>query len=174
MSTLYYIDGYNVLHKSRRLRPLISADNETAREGLIDKVAHLCSTTRTRAVIVFDGRGKNVPETVEHYRGVPNLEVRYAPHNSSADAVIERAVYRHTNRLEVVVVSNDRGLRDLCAGMGALVMGSDSFLDTCRDSRSETTQVLTKSRNEQAAFIEDGLSEDAIAALKRLRDSLKK
>ena len=173
MSTLFYIDGYNVLHMSRSLRHLIYADNETAREGLIDKVAHMCSTTRNKAVIVFDGQGRNLPETVEHYRGVPSLEVRYAPHNSSADAVIERAVYRHANRLEVVVVSNDRGLRDLCAGMGALVMGSDSFLDTCRESRTDTTQVLTKSRNEQPASFEDGLSEEAIAALKKLRDSLR-
>jgi len=173
MPSLYYIDGFNVLHKSRRLRHLIDGDNETAREGLIDKVAHLCSTSQCRAVIVFDGRGKHQPETVEHYRGVANLEVRYAPHSSSADAVIERAVYRHANRLDVVVVSNDRGLRDICSGMGALVMGSDAFLELCRDNRSDTSQVLRKSRNEQPASIEDGLSDDAIEALKKLRDKLK-
>ncbi len=172
MSTLYYIDGYNVLHKSRRLRHLIATDNETAREGLIDKVAHLCSTTRNRAIIVFDGRGRNVAETVAHYRGVPNMEVRYAPQNSTADAVIERAVYRHENRLDVVVVSNDRGLRDLCAGMGAMVMGADSFLEVCRGSRADTTQVLTQSRNEQPASIEDGLSREVLEALKKLRESL--
>lgn len=173
MATTYYIDGYNVLHKSRMLRPLMDTDAETAREGLLDKVAHFCSTSQAKVIVIFDGRSKQIPETVAHHRSVKNLVVRYAPHHITADTLIEREVYSRSNRLDVVVVSNDRGLRDLCSGMGALTMEADSFLTTCRESRTETSRAVTRQRKEQPAFIEDSLDPEALDKLKALRDRLK-
>src|SRR5690606_31706248 len=124
----YYIDGYNVMHQSSSLRPIARQDLERAREALVDKVAQFCIATAQEAIIVFDGRSQHQAELVDHYRGVSGLQVLYAPGHKRADAEIERRVYLERDRIKTVVVSNVRGLRDLCRGMGALVMEADSFL----------------------------------------------
>ncbi|MBI3119303.1 MAG: NYN domain-containing protein, partial [Candidatus Hydrogenedentes bacterium] len=97
----YYIDGYNVIHKSSLLRPLAQQDFETARESLIDKVAQLCAAAQQECTIVFDGQAAYHPELAPHQRAVHNLHIYYSPKTISADAVIERWVYKAKNRLEV-------------------------------------------------------------------------
>ena len=82
------------------------------------------------------------------------------------DLVLER------DRLEVVVVSNDQGLRDLCRGMGSLVMEADYFLSEIEETRSEVMQTLQRTQSHRPASIEDGLDEATLARLKELRDKL--
>jgi predicted RNA-binding protein with PIN domain len=176
MSNLYYIDGYNVVHHSSLLRPLAFEDFESARETLIDKVAQFCVISGKRATIVFDGRGKHHyhPEAVEHFREAPGLEVLYSPTSLSADAVIERLVYRAPNRLEVVVVSNDRGLRDLCRNLGALTMEADYFLSTMQESKQQSSASLQDTRRQDnAPRIEDNLDPETRARLEALKKRLK-
>ncbi len=168
----YYIDGYNVLHKSRLLRPLAMQDFESAREGLIDKVATLCMATGRHATIVFDGQGRHLPEVMAHYRGVPHLKVLYSPSMHTADTIIERIVYKLPNRLEAVVVSNDRGLRDACRFMGALVMEADHFLETVRESRRDISQSLAHRRRSSPNHLEKRLDADALGYLQRLKKKL--
>lgn len=171
--TRYYIDGYNVMHQSSTLRPIARENLERAREALVDKVAQFCIATTQEAFIVFDGRSPQQAELVNHYRGVERLHVLYAPGHTSADAEIERRVYKERDRLRVVVVSNDRGLRDLCRGMGALTMDADNFLASARETRTEMQQDLARTRKESPAFLEDSLDSDAVAKLKALRNKLK-
>jgi len=168
----YYIDGYNVLHKSATLRPLMMQDFESAREALIDKVAHFCTATGKEATIVFDGQARHRPEIAPHQRGVRGLHVLYSPHSISADTVIERAVYKAPHRIDLVVVSNDHGLRDLCRNMGALVMQADNFLATVRESRSDIRAALARTRPISPPVLEDHLDADTVARLKALRDKL--
>jgi len=173
MSTRYYVDGYNVLHKSRMLQPLLRRSLETAREALIDRIAQFCVSTSNEVILVFDGQTAHQASEVDHYRGVRNLTVLYAPATHSADTEIERRVYQERNRLGVVVVSNDRGLRDLCRGMGALTMETESFLASTRETRQEMESVIARTRKESPSFLEDGLSPEAREALLRLKDKLK-
>jgi predicted RNA-binding protein with PIN domain len=172
MAGTYFIDGYNVLHTARTLRPLLDTDFEAAREALIERIALIC-LGGARAVLVFDGQSKARAQHAPHGRPAPGLEVVYAPAHHSADTVIERMVYQEKNRLEVCVVSNDRGLRDLCRGLGALTMEADAFLESGREQRRELKHRLGQSRKDAPAFIEDALDADALAALKQLRDRLK-
>lgn len=170
---MYYIDGYNLLHKSAALRPLAQEDFEAAREGLIDQVAHFCMATGHQVTIVFDGLSRHEPEHVDHYRNVPGLKVLYAPKNRSADAVIERLVYGEPRRIEVVVVSTDRGLRDICTGMGALVMDADNFLTVAGDARREMDHNLQHRRKQTPeASIEERLDPGTVEALMKLRKKL--
>jgi len=173
VGTRYYIDGYNVLHKSQAMRPLLKTSLESAREALIDRVAQFCIATSHEAILVFDGRTAHLAAESEHYRGVGNLTVIYAPAQHSADTEIERRVYQERDRLGVVVVSNDRGLRDLCRGMGALTMEADSFLASTRETRREMGEVLERTRKNRPAFLEDGLSDRDREALLRLKKKLK-
>lgn len=175
MSEHYYIDGYNVLHMSTALRPLVEQDFEAAREALIDKVALFCTATRNRATVVFDGRGKHHGESVAHGRGVPGLEVVYTPGRLTADAYIERLAYQAKLRREITVVSSDAGIRALCRGLGALVMDADNFLKTVRGLRAEMDGALKRRTAPDAiARIEDGLDPDSLARLRTLRKSLEK
>ena len=170
---MYVIDGYNVVHASSVLRPIMLQNLESAREALVDKVTDLCAATGQRALLVFDGRGEHQAETVEHFRGVNGLTVQYAPRKSSADTVIERYVYQASNRREIVVVSSDRGLRDACRNMGTLVMDADNFIRTVREIREENVATRERPRkDERPAHLEDRLSGDSMARLKDLRDRL--
>ncbi len=175
MATRYYIDGYNVLHKSAALRPLAQEDYESAREALVDRVGIFCMATGNRVTVVFDGRGQHKPERQVPLRGVAGLDILFSPKNSSADAVIERLVYKASNRMSLVVVSNDHALRDLCCGMGALTMDADNFLATVREAKSEITDSVQNTHRQKAAdHLDERLDESQLDALKALRDKLEK
>lgn len=170
---MYYIDGYNVIHTSSRLKSRINRDLESARDGLIDKVASFCTVTGQEVTIVFDGTGKHKADRVEHHRGVDHMHVLYAPGNLTADSVIERMIYKARNKLSMVVVSNDNGLRNLCRGMGAMTMEADSFLKIARESRSDISTTVNRTRKETPSFLEDSLDDGALEKLQALRDKLK-
>lgn len=174
MPTIYYIDGYNVLHKSSKLRPLAMKDFEAARDALVEQVAAYCTAVGKRAVIVFDGRGdQKHPERALPKAFAQGLEILYSPKDVSADAVIERLIYKSAHRLDLVVVSNDRGLRDLCRNLGALTMEADNFIESLRESREDTSQTLKSlQRTMPADHLEDRLGSDALERLKQLRDKL--
>lgn len=172
MSDLYYVDGYNVLHKSKSLRSLVRQDLESAREALLERVGQFCISTGARVIIVFDGRGRFRTEIAPHHLRVPRLEVQFAPEHLTADAVIERIIYQRANRMDAIVVSNDRGLRDLCRGMGALTMEADSFLATVRQTRAEMSDHLAPKRETARGFLEDQLDKGTLSYLEELRRKL--
>jgi len=172
VATTFYIDGYNVIYRSKTLRPLAERDFEAARESLIDRVADMCITLGRNAIVVFDGRSKHLPETVAHGRGAAGLEVIYAPSSTSADAVIERAVYLAPKKMDVVVVSGDRSLRDLCRGMGALVMDADNFLATSHEIDRDMKSLAARTRQAAPSFLEESLDAGTLAHLAALKKKL--
>lgn len=172
MAEILLVDGYNVIHQSRKLQHLLNQDLETAREGLIDKVAHYCIQTGKRVTLVFDGRGPKVVQKVAHNRSVPNLEVLYSPGHLTADAVIERMVYKKVRKMDAVVVTNDRGVRDLCRGMGALVMDANHFLQSLQETRADIGETVRNTRKPAPINVEDRLDERGRAFLEQLRDKL--
>lgn len=173
MATLYYIDGYNVVHHAPALVALARHDLERARETLVDHVAHFCSLTGERARVVFDGQGRQSqpmrPLTA------PGVEVIFAPAHKSADAYIERAVYKTADRREIIVVTADRGIRDLCMGLGALVMSPEAFLNAARQNDTlQSAQRRVSGNGDLIGRIEDRVEEPVRARLKALRDKLEK
>ena len=166
------VDAYNVLHQSSKLQRLVRQDLETAREALIDKVAHFCIQTGKRVLLVFDGRGAQVSQKVEHYRSVPSLEVIYSPGHLTADAVIERMVFQMPRKMDAVVVTSDRGVRDLCRGMGALVMDTSHFLQSLQEARVDTGETVRNTRTPSPINVEDRLDETSRAILEKLRKKL--
>ena len=175
MAHHYFIDGYNVLHTSTVLRPLVRQSFEAAREALIDKVALFCGTSENRASLVFDGRGKTYAEIAEHGRGVAGLEVVYTHGEISADAYIERKIYQAQNKRTFIVVSGDRGLRDLCTGMGAFVIDADNFLRTVREARADIDEAMRHrtALRQPLASLEDGLGADSAARMDEIRKRLR-
>ncbi len=173
MRSLYYIDGYNVIHHCTRLKTLARDDFEAARETLIDRVARYCTEAGKRAKIIFDGRGRR-PDLVSPFLSGPDLEVIYSPAHQTADALIEREVYEAQDRSEIVVVSSDRGIRDLCGGLGALTMRPEHFLSTIDENLQQGRSALELKRHttSRPARIEEHLDETARQRLQALRRDL--
>ncbi len=172
MPSIYYIDGYNVIHHSSLLQPLAKQSFETAREALIEKVARFCAATGAPAKIVFDGRGRRT-EPSPPSQSTPGLEVLYSPGHKTADALIERIVYTAADRRSIIVVSGDRGIRTLCRSLGALVMEPDNFLSTIRESDRETRATLENLQRADALHrMEHRLSEDQIQRLRNIKKKL--
>ncbi len=172
MAAVYYIDGYNVIYHCSKLRPLALEDFEAARDALIERVARFCGMTRCRAQIVFDGRGRR-HERVLPPPGAVGLKITYSAAHQSADSLIERLVYTAHNRRDIQVVSSDRGIRDLCTGLGAFAVHPDNFLGTIDAADAEFDRSIAISRQaDQKPRVEDHLDQDAIDRLNRLKESL--
>jgi len=173
MSEQYYIDGYNILHASPELRSLADQDLESAREALIEQIATFCATTGKRATLVFDGLGRHQPGQTGENRGVAGLQVIYAPTNLSADSIIERRIYREKSRMETIAVTNDQGIRDLCRGMGSLVMSAGNFIATLSETLQDTRRTIQQPAKElDGARVEERLGADTFDQLQALKERL--
>jgi len=171
MPQIYYIDGYNVIHHSSVLRPLAAQSFELARETLIEKVSRYCVASGSQAKIVFDGRGRGKDTSVSPT--AQGVEIIYSPGHVTADALIERVVYNATDRRSIIVVSADRGIRNLCGNLNALVMQPDNFLSSVHEADSQTRSTLQHMQKaDTQRRVEERLDSKSIDALKALRDKL--
>lgn len=172
MISSYYIDGYNVIYHSSVLKPLALENFEIARDALIEKVARFCVATGHHAKIIFDGRGRRSQPFVP-IAGAPGLEVVYSTGKQSADAFIERTVYAASNPRTIVVVSGDRGIRDLCRNLNALVIEPDNFLASIRETDGDTRATIQRTqRNDTLQRIENRLDDNAIGLLLKHKQEL--
>lgn len=169
----YYIDGYNVVYQCPDLKAVALDDLERARDALVEQVVRHCGATGHRASIVFDGRGLGNLHRQSVQAVGPGVELIFSPARHSADAVIEREVYRSQNRRGLVVVSADRGIRALCHGLGSLVMAPKNFMETLRESVAHSRTFLSESTNAYtSSAMEDRLNEPSRSRLQRLRAEL--
>ena len=169
MRHIYFIDGYNVLFHSASMVKRADEDIEGARDALVERVVRFCGATGDEARIVFDGRGKQV-ESQQAFGGV---EVVYSAGKGSADAVIERAIYGLADKQAGVVVTADRGIRDLCGGMGAVVVRPEAFLAMLTELGDDVTSKLSRNTDGRSmGVLEDRLSESALRRLCDLKDEL--
>ncbi len=173
MVTHYFIDAYNVMLKSSFLRETAHRDLEQARDMLLDYVQCFCLAGDYAITVVFDGREQEQSRTTLPRTGsAPGVHIVFSPQNTSADTVIERLVYQQSDRMNCIVVSNDRSLRDQCRGMGTLTMEADSFLNAVRQVQRNAREMLNKREKTQAMLLEDQLSETNLRTLQALRDKL--
>jgi predicted RNA-binding protein with PIN domain len=173
MSCIYLIDAYNVIHQCAQLKTLVHRDFEGARDALVERVSRYCGTTGEPAKVIFDGRGRK-PELHTPYRGAPGLEVIYSPGHLTADAIIEREVYAAKDRREIVVVTGDRGIRDLCRGLGSLVMAPEHFLSMVDEVLTRSSAHLrTTYERFSTNLLEDRLTDHAREKLGKLKKRLK-
>lgn len=170
MSHTYYIDGYNLLHRFSDLGELENGALERARDMLIEVVAHFCSDTGERAIIYFDGSARAAGRETHP---VPLLTIVYSPRRKSADALIERAVHDAGDPGSIIVVTADRGISDLCRGLGALVITPEDFLTTIEEARERTVRKVGPSRGKShIASLEDRLDTTGLRRLERMKENL--
>ena len=173
MSEIYYIDGYNLLHYVPQWKDLAEHDLEGARDALVVAVSKWCAATSHTAKIVFDGAGRRT-EATDHMGASGGVEVLYTSRQKTADSIIERGVYEAQHRASIIVVSADRGILDLCLGMGALSMKPDNFVATMNEAASGLSEKIAGAQfRGSLGTVEDALNEEEKAELDRLRGRLK-
>ena len=114
------IDGHNLIGQL----PTISLSDPDDEEKLVHLLLSYRARTGRRIVVVFDpGEGFALRET-RHLGGV---EVVFAAHGSSADAVISRRVRRSRDRAGWLVVTSDNRLAETVTRLGARVQSAAEF-----------------------------------------------
>ena len=173
MSNFYLIDGYNVMHCIPDLAKLANHSLESARDKLAERIAKWSDSTGVNVQLIFDGRGRHSETQPEDRRG-GGFSTVYTSHEVSADALIERAVYKADAKNSVVVVSGDRGITDLCLGMGAIVMSPNHFLTTLHEADQQVSESIEARKRQSEGFgrVEDQLGGDSLSTLEELRKRL--
>ncbi len=175
MQQLFLIDGYNVVHFCPRLLALAQNGFEDARDALIELVSQYCATSGNAAKVVFDGRGRHAQRS-KPFRSGPGLEVLYSPEHLAADTVIERIVYNtKLDRKDIVVVTGDMGIRDLCRAMGSLVMAPANFLAFTEERMNRSRDELhAATESYRRSMLEDRLDETSLERLRAWKNKLQK
>lgn len=130
MKEHYYIDGYNFLSSyfAQKGRYRFDNDLEVAREQVLNILREFSALSGSRVTIVFDGKSFKGEKNYRTHKEKELIRVIYASPSSDADSVIESLVYRELDKERVYVVSSDLALRQVCLGMGVLVMKPENFL----------------------------------------------
>ena len=114
------IDGHNLIGRL----PTLSLEDPHDEEKLVRLLSSYRAGTRKSITVVFDPGGAfSLPQV----RKVGGVEVVFAPHNSSADAVIARRVGASRNPGGWLVITSDHELAEKVARQGARVQSAESF-----------------------------------------------
>lgn len=127
MALLYIIDGYNVI-KSGIIKEFESKTLETQRKLLIDLIdqRNFRGSGNNSVTIVFDGSYEMSQLYSQRLKLAGGIEI-YFSSGETADEKIESLVLSHPNAAEVVVVSNDKGIRRRIGGRGVRYMSVEEF-----------------------------------------------
>jgi predicted RNA-binding protein with PIN domain len=117
----FIVDGNNFLGYAY---PGQMRDPEN-RMALARRLLAFAHFTRTRVLLVFDGRVTD--DLAELTRGDDKLRLVPPPEGESADAVIIELIDRPKDRRHLTLVSNDRALRDYAREAGAPSLSCREF-----------------------------------------------
>ncbi|HPQ81857.1 MAG TPA: NYN domain-containing protein [bacterium] len=120
---IYVIDAFNLIHSVPRL-----SESPTPRSDLLAflKAERFEGSRANRLVVVFDGYPA---ENADHER---LFEVIFSK-NRTADDAIREYLEKSLHPKQVVVVSDDREVRDFARSFGARPMKNEEFLQ--RDAK---------------------------------------
>jgi predicted RNA-binding protein with PIN domain len=120
------IDGYNV---TKGAHPELALPEQ--RQWLLDAMGGLAARCGADLHVVFDGAGDVASAPAQGPRRSA-VHVRYTPAGVEADDDVLALVAAVPARQPVVVVSDDRRVRDGAAALGANLVGSGTFADLLR------------------------------------------
>ena len=130
---VYIIDGFNVVHKISNLKK-----STTPHVDLINYIRNnkLTGSRNNKVIIVFDG-GVNLQAKAVAL----NFKVLFSL-EKSGDDLIELELKKIKNKSQVVVVSDDREIRDFTKTYGAQSMRVLSFIE--KKTKKVKVEEITK------------------------------
>lgn len=153
MKEYLIIDGYNVIYYSAQVRGLSEFDLEDERESLIHAAADYSGYTGCELTVVFDAYNREDGD--ERIEKRADIQIVFTPHDTTADAYIERLVYDMTGSMQrtqrrerdlITVVTSDNTLQQVILACGATRMSSREFLAEIKRVKDES--VKEKNRKE--------------------------
>ena len=114
------IDGHNLIGRL----PTLSLGDPHDEEKLVRLLSSYRARTGKKITVVFD---PGATYSLAEVRKVGGVEVVFAPHNSSADAVIGRRVGASRNPRGWLVVTSDQELAEKVLRQGARVQSAEAF-----------------------------------------------
>jgi len=135
----YVLDGYNVIFGEDLSSPKSTGEQfESARFRFIEMLSQFKRRSRDKVTVVFDGGDKGkVRDDGEFAHGV---EVIFSGPRASADDVIIERIDRSRRSRQLVVVSDDRQIRQAARRARIRSLGTSDFMSTMRrqeDAREE-------------------------------------
>jgi predicted RNA-binding protein with PIN domain len=121
------VDGYNLLHASGVFGEVRGAGGfEASRRALLDEIARLTGAAASGVTVIFDAADAppGLPDRYQH----AGIDVRFARHHASADALIEDLVEDHDAPTALTVVSSDNRVIAAARRRRAKPVGSDEWL----------------------------------------------
>lgn len=125
MRRITIVDGYNVLHSSKRYRRLLENDIDSARRALLADLGAWREPDES-IHLVFDGDQGPGLESV--FKDPSGVTIVYAGAGSDADSVIEAIASKHVETAEgVVVVSSDKQIQLTTVGPKVSILSVEAF-----------------------------------------------
>jgi hypothetical protein len=121
------VDGYNLLHASGVFGGVRGPGGfEASRRALLDEIARLTGAAASGVTVIFDAADAppGLPERYQH----AGIDVRFARHHASADAMIEDLIDDHDAPTALTVVSSDNRVIAAARRRRAKPVGSDDWL----------------------------------------------
>ncbi len=132
----YLIDGHNLIGQTPGLS-LADPDDE---QQLIELLRAYLVRVNKKGTVIFD---KGLPGGGGRWSNSV-LEVRFAPHPKTADAVILSRLKAAQNPRELIVVTGDREVGDAARLAGARVIKSTDFARAMQDKPKSDKRITDK------------------------------
>lgn len=118
-----YIDGYNMIRQSIRLRRFERHSLEAGRTALIDWLAQYRTRKNHRITVVFDGWVSGAAREERDYSG--GIGMIYSPKGVKADEVLKRIIASSDE--DILVISSDREIASYAVRRGKAALSSPEF-----------------------------------------------
>ena len=122
MSVHYLLGGYNVVRSADLGGRTLEEERRNLVQVLISRRPH--GSPNNRVTILFDSRENSIFSAGERHG---EIEVRFSRGRTADDAIVD-LIDEAPNPKAIVLVTNDRGLRQRIQGTGAKSIGVEEFL----------------------------------------------
>ena len=116
---VYIIDGFNLVHKITSLQKSITPQRDLIQYIRVNK---LTGSRNNKVIVVFDGKPDQLLQQQEKI-----FEVIFSCQRTADEIIIQR-VKRMQNKSQIVVVSDDRQIRDAINAAGAKSLRTATFI----------------------------------------------
>jgi predicted RNA-binding protein with PIN domain len=146
----YLIDAFNVIHKVSQL-----TNSSVPRSDFVNYIRknNLTGSANNKVIIVFDGYPPVSDQPFGQYDVVFSCD-------ATADDIIKKKAGNYKNKKELVVVTDDRAIRDHVRQLGAGLLSAADFLNKAKKPG--------KSSGREA--ISDSLQREITEAMRKIWD----
>lgn len=144
------IDGFNVIFGDELLRNEHRKSPEDAKALLVKLAEQLHDNEGHQVSLVFDGQGRQIQ--IDYPCRNERFSVIHSPSAMSADGVIERMISRSKQPDRLMVISNDRMIRDAALGNGVEFKGVEGFMDWVGGMQKRASKTQQRNTVKSQAF----------------------